>query len=78
MERMSTLPTIKCSSCAVDIDILHLADHVCAAASTPSEYGAAVHYFPKLISVSNGGPRANVTHFDRHDRLSVLYSLAQG
>ncbi|RMZ71209.1 lim domain-containing [Pyrenophora seminiperda CCB06] len=29
MDRMSTLPTIKCSSCAADIDILHLADHVC-------------------------------------------------
>ncbi|USP82087.1 uncharacterized protein yc1106_09361 [Curvularia clavata] len=36
MDRMSTLPTIKCSSCAVDIDILHLADHVCAVAPAPA------------------------------------------
>ncbi|KAF1829689.1 hypothetical protein BDW02DRAFT_136559 [Decorospora gaudefroyi] len=36
MDRMSTLPTIKCSSCAVDIDILHLADHVCSAAPPPA------------------------------------------
>ncbi|EUC35466.1 hypothetical protein COCCADRAFT_3276 [Bipolaris zeicola 26-R-13] len=36
MDRMSTLPTIKCSSCAVDIDILHLADHVCAAVPAPA------------------------------------------
>ncbi|KAH9871513.1 hypothetical protein IAQ61_005692 [Plenodomus lingam] len=34
MDRMSNLPTIKCSSCATEIDILHLADHVCA--KTPS------------------------------------------
>ncbi|EFQ92275.1 hypothetical protein PTT_10670 [Pyrenophora teres f. teres 0-1] len=33
MDRMSTLPTIKCSSCAADIDILHLADHVCITAA---------------------------------------------
>ncbi|KAF2126617.1 hypothetical protein P153DRAFT_378167 [Dothidotthia symphoricarpi CBS 119687] len=30
---MSLLPTIKCSSCGVDIDILELADHVCAPAA---------------------------------------------
>ncbi|PVI01462.1 hypothetical protein DM02DRAFT_524891 [Periconia macrospinosa] len=30
MESMSLLPKIKCSSCAVDIDIAQLADHVCA------------------------------------------------
>ncbi|KAF2848111.1 hypothetical protein T440DRAFT_402073 [Plenodomus tracheiphilus IPT5] len=42
MDRMSNLPTIKCSSCAVEIDILHLADHVCAksAASPPTSVPA--------------------------------------
>ncbi|KAF2787471.1 hypothetical protein K505DRAFT_125591 [Melanomma pulvis-pyrius CBS 109.77] len=32
-DRMSLLPTIKCSNCAVDIEILQLADHVCATSS---------------------------------------------
>lgn len=36
MDRMSGLPTIKCSSCGIDIDILQLADHVCATAPLPS------------------------------------------
>ncbi|KAH9877716.1 hypothetical protein J1614_002933, partial [Plenodomus biglobosus] len=36
MDRMSNLPTIKCSSCAVEIDILHLADHVCAKTASPT------------------------------------------
>ncbi|KAF1933141.1 uncharacterized protein M421DRAFT_88419 [Didymella exigua CBS 183.55] len=30
MGRLSGLPMIKCSSCGIDIDILQLADHVCA------------------------------------------------
>ncbi|KAF2659655.1 hypothetical protein K491DRAFT_590561 [Lophiostoma macrostomum CBS 122681] len=34
-DRLSFLPMIKCSSCAVDIEISRLADHVCAA--TPSD-----------------------------------------
>lgn len=32
---MSGLPMIKCSSCGIDIDILQLADHVCATAPPP-------------------------------------------
>ncbi|KAF2023547.1 hypothetical protein EK21DRAFT_80614 [Setomelanomma holmii] len=41
MERASAsgLPTIKCSSCGIDIDILQLADHVCAP-SPPSNTAA--------------------------------------
>lgn len=35
MDRMSGLPMIKCSSCGIDIDILQLADHVCATAPLP-------------------------------------------
>jgi hypothetical protein len=33
----SGLPTIKCSSCAVEIDIMQLADHVCTPAAASSE-----------------------------------------
>lgn len=33
---MSGLPMIKCSSCGVDIDILQLADHVCAPSNKPA------------------------------------------
>ncbi|KAF2627396.1 hypothetical protein BU25DRAFT_62975 [Macroventuria anomochaeta] len=36
MDRMSGLPMIKCSSCGIDIDILQLADHVCAKAPLPT------------------------------------------
>jgi len=37
---MEQLPKIKCSNCSVDIDILQLADHICATSATnaPSEY----------------------------------------
>jgi hypothetical protein len=56
MERMSTLPTIKCSSCAVDIDILHLADHVCAAAPPAGEYGTSACYVHRLISLATPAP----------------------
>src|SRR5690242_19935988 len=34
---LSFLPTIKCSSCGVEIDISHLADHVCAPSSSASK-----------------------------------------
>lgn len=37
MDRLSFLPTIKCSDCGVDIEISQLADHVCATTAT-SEY----------------------------------------
>ncbi|KAF9700588.1 hypothetical protein EKO04_001888 [Ascochyta lentis] len=40
MERMSGLPMIKCSSCGIDIDILQLADHVCATAPPPAARSA--------------------------------------
>ncbi|EOA87183.1 uncharacterized protein SETTUDRAFT_135788 [Exserohilum turcica Et28A] len=43
---MSSLPTIKCSSCAVDIDILHLADHVCKTAPAPGEYTVRLRHSP--------------------------------
>ena len=56
MERMSTLPTIKCSSCAVDIDILHLADHVCAAAPPSGEYNTEHYYTHKLINLATTVP----------------------
>ncbi|KAI4665585.1 uncharacterized protein J4E78_003047 [Alternaria triticimaculans] len=54
MERMSTLPTIKCSSCAVDIDILHLADHVCAAA--PPAATPAPEPMSPTSTISMGSP----------------------
>jgi hypothetical protein len=56
MERMSTLPTIKCSSCAVDIDILHLADHVCAAAPPSGEYNTEHYYIHRLINLATTVP----------------------
>ncbi|KAJ8112769.1 hypothetical protein OPT61_g4937 [Boeremia exigua] len=56
MDRMSGLPMIKCSSCGIDIDILQLADHVCATASLPvvGEY----------MRCDDGITQAHVSHAD--------------
>ncbi|KAF1944755.1 hypothetical protein EJ02DRAFT_397625 [Clathrospora elynae] len=73
MDRMSTLPTIKCSSCAVDIDIFHLADHICvaappsatAAASPTSPVSTVLPVLPQLNRATTfGGP----TFSNRSDR----------
>ncbi|KAF1355826.1 hypothetical protein EJ07DRAFT_131094 [Lizonia empirigonia] len=50
---MSGLPMIKCSSCGIDIDILQLADHVCATAPPPPAEPTS----PKLERAATfGGP----------------------
>ncbi|KAF1846905.1 uncharacterized protein K460DRAFT_50029 [Cucurbitaria berberidis CBS 394.84] len=57
MDRMSTLPTIKCSSCGVDIDILQLADHVCVTASPSADAEPTSPTSPKLKRAATfGGP----------------------
>ncbi|KAH7067293.1 hypothetical protein BKA63DRAFT_495144 [Paraphoma chrysanthemicola] len=70
MERQSAsgLPTIKCSSCGVDIDILQLADHICApsapsattatppAAPTPSKLDRAATFGGASFSKRSDGP----------------------
>ncbi|KAF2276359.1 uncharacterized protein EI97DRAFT_458298 [Westerdykella ornata] len=49
-DRMSFLPTIKCSTCSVDIDISQLADHVCA--PSPAKSNAP----PRLDRAATFGP----------------------
>ncbi|KAI8932171.1 hypothetical protein NX059_011053 [Plenodomus lindquistii] len=56
MDRMSNLPTIKCSSCAAEIDILQLADHVCAKTASPTT-SAPASTSPKS-SASTSPPRS--------------------
>jgi len=77
MDRMSNLPTIKCSSCAVDIDILHLADHVCVKPTSPSEPSvpapasptSSVSTRPTMSPVRNRAPTFGTPSFsNRHDR----------
>ena len=63
MDRMSILPTIKCSSCGVDIDILHLADHVCVPDLPSGEHKVPIKQKSKLrdpSSLSSRPIRVNV------------------
>ncbi|KZM26553.1 zinc ion binding [Ascochyta rabiei] len=62
MERMSGLPMIKCSSCGIDIDILQLADHVCATAPPPAAPSAP--------------PPASAAHVQPHPEAPVPETLS--
>ncbi|KAF1957774.1 hypothetical protein CC80DRAFT_33629 [Byssothecium circinans] len=64
MDSMSLLPMIKCSSCGVDIDILQLADHICAPAASnvdqplPHKLDRAATFGGTTVDKSDGASRS--------------------
>ncbi|CAO2655145.1 Nn.00g102090.m01.CDS01 [Neocucurbitaria sp. VM-36] len=67
MDRMSLLPTIKCSSCGVDIEILHLADHVCLTAS-PSATALPAPTLPAPPKLERAATFGGPSFSNRSDR----------
>ncbi|PSN66393.1 hypothetical protein BS50DRAFT_413919 [Corynespora cassiicola Philippines] len=59
MDRLSFLPTIKCSDCGVDIEISQLADHVCATTATNDAPTPASPPSPKLDRAATFGGGAS-------------------